>query len=89
MRKSYEQKISSKTYEGAELEQIRKELRERRKKECFAIVNRGELWYSMLSTEQYVELKNWYMAWLDVTDTLKVPASLPWTNKKLEEENII
>lgn len=46
-----------------ELEHIRN-LRQ----ECFAIINRGELWYNRLSESQKQELDVWYQAWLDVTE---------------------
>lgn len=46
-----------------ELEHIRN-LRQ----ECFAIINRGELWYNKLTEEQKQELDVWYQAWLDVTE---------------------
>ncbi|MBR3389534.1 MAG: DUF2977 domain-containing protein [Prevotella sp.] len=54
------------------------ELRVRREKECFAVINRGEMWYSLLTDEQKEELKVWYKAWLDVTETLSPPAPLAW-----------
>lgn len=55
------------------------ELRTRRYKECFPVINRGEMWYSMLTDEQKAELKVWYKAWLDVTETLNPPEPLAWT----------
>lgn len=54
------------------------ELRARREKECFSVINRGEMWYSMLTDEQKAELKEWYKAWLDVTETLSPPEPLAW-----------
>lgn len=54
------------------------ELRTRRYKECFSVINRGEMWYSMLTDEQKAELKVWYKAWLDVTETLEPPEPLAW-----------
>lgn len=53
-------------------------LRKQREKECFPIINRGALWYSALTTEQYNELQTWYRAWLDVTDTLVMPTKPSW-----------
>ena len=64
-------------------------LRNRRAKECFPIVNRGQLWYNMLTIEQFSELFNWYNAWLDVTETLSVPEMPSWINKKLEGEELL
>lgn len=48
-------------------------LRYDREIECFAIINRGQLWYETLTLEQKEELKLWYKSWLDVTKTLKKP----------------
>ena len=53
-------------------------LRAKRETECFPIVNRGQLWYDTLNEEQKAELKEWYIAWLDVTDTLVVPNKPDW-----------
>ena len=54
------------------------ELRRRREFECFPIINRGQLWYDTLTEEQKAELKEWYIAWLDVTDTLIIPNKPNW-----------
>lgn len=54
------------------------ELRIRRENECFPVINRGEMWYSLLTDEQKEELKSWYKAWLDVTETLSPPEPLAW-----------
>lgn len=54
------------------------ELRVRREKECFSVINRGEMWYSLLTDEQKAELKDWYKAWLDVTETLVAPEPPEW-----------
>ena len=54
------------------------ELRRQRKVECFSIINRGQLWYDTLTEEQKAELKEWYIAWLDVTDTLIIPNKPNW-----------
>jgi hypothetical protein len=61
-------------------------LRERRKKECFPIVNRGFLWYNRLTREQLNELDEWYQAWLDAPKTRVVPPLPQWVNSKLEKE---
>lgn len=53
-------------------------LRHRRQLECFPYINRGELWYNHLSTEQTEELNTWYQAWLDVTETKVVPDKPAW-----------
>ena len=53
-------------------------LRAKRETECFPIVNRGQLWYDTLTEEQMIELKEWYIAWLNVTDTLIIPNKPNW-----------
>ena len=53
-------------------------LRVRRLKECFPIINRGDMWYSTLSEEQKIELGVWYQEWLDVTETKIVPNMPSW-----------
>lgn len=53
-------------------------LRAKRETECFPIINRGQLWYDTLSEQQIVELKEWYIAWLNVTDTLVMPIKPKW-----------
>lgn len=52
--------------------------RMRRAVECFPIINRGGLWYDTLTQEQQNELRQWYRAWLDGTDTLTVPERPTW-----------
>ena len=61
-----------------ELEKLKDELRVRREKECFAVVDRGRFWYDNLTEEQKTELKQWYDAWLSVTTTLIVPDKPNW-----------
>jgi hypothetical protein len=53
-------------------------IRQCREKECFSIINRGQLWYDKLTEEQSIELKNWYQAWLDATNTGVVPNKPAW-----------
>lgn len=53
-------------------------LRNRRQTECFAFVNRGQLWYAMLSVKQLAELTVWYKDWLKVTETKVVPERPAW-----------
>lgn len=59
---------------------IADELRFKREKTCFPIINRGELWYSRLTAYQKKELDAWYQAWLDVTDTKVLPDMPVWLN---------
>lgn len=54
------------------------EIRERRERECFPIVNRGQLWYDKLSKKKKEELEIWYQAWLDATNTGVVPEKPAW-----------
>ena len=63
--------------DAAELTSIRR----RRETECFAYINRGELWYSLLTDEQKVELANWYLSWLDAPETRTIPAPPVWLDK--------
>lgn len=58
----------------------KEQIRLRREKECFPIINRGVLWYESLTNEQKEELKVWYQAWLDATETLVVPDKPSWLN---------
>lgn len=53
-------------------------LRRQREIECFDIVNRGAVWYNTLTAEQKQELAEWYRAWLDVTETRKIPQRPSW-----------
>lgn len=53
-------------------------LRDRRAFECFPIINRGQLWYETLTETQKAELKVWYQAWLNVTETRTVPEKPNW-----------
>ena len=61
-----------------EEERAEEEIRTRREKECFPVINRGQLWYSRLTEEQKAELDTWYQAWLDAPDTRIIPEPLDW-----------
>lgn len=61
-------------------------LRRRRERECFSVVNRGKAWYDLLTIEQEAELKEWYHAWLNVTDTNVIPVKPSWLTEKLNQE---
>ena len=54
------------------------DLRFEREQQCFPIINRGQLWYEMLSETQVAELQLWYQAWLDVTETFLIPERPGW-----------
>lgn len=53
-------------------------IRDRRAKECFAIINRGKPWYDTLTEEQKIELNEWYHKWLNATETLVIPKKPDW-----------
>ena len=53
-------------------------LRQRREAECFSVVNRGWIWYSTLTLSQWRELRSWYLAWLNVTETRSPPERPLW-----------
>lgn len=59
-------------------EQNDNELRLTRQRECFSVINRGSLWYDFLTLEQKEELREWYQAWLEVTDTNEIPQKPLW-----------
>lgn len=51
-------------------------LRSIREKECFSVINRGQLWYASLTYEQVAELDVWYKEWLDITDNYEAGAGI-------------
>ena len=53
-------------------------LRIQRDKECFTIINRGQLWYNSLTQSQVEELQSWYELWLNVTESLTPPHKPEW-----------
>lgn len=53
-------------------------LRAYRSDACFSVINRGKLWYDTLTEEQLEELRAWYEAWLDVTETKIIPEEPTW-----------
>lgn len=61
-----------------EQEQLKETYRQQREKECFSIINRGQLWYESITLPQLLELRAWYKAWLNVTDTMVVPEKPAW-----------
>lgn len=68
------------------IERNKTNVRARRERECFSVINRGKLWYDRLSNEQLLELEKWYQAWLDATETGVIPARPRWINQKFEKE---
>lgn len=53
-------------------------IREQRELECFSVVNRGGIWYELLTSQEKTELMDWYQAWLDATETLIIPEKPTW-----------
>lgn len=73
-RKDYVEIVLRPNWQDEQKERIREE----RASICFPIINRGELWYSNLTAEQKAELRAWYQAWLDVTETKVKPKTPSW-----------
>ena len=65
-------------YENRKAEEQKEEYRRRRETECFSVINRGQLWYEGVSLSQLLELRSWYKAWLNVTETMVVPEKPTW-----------
>ena len=61
-----------------DLELTKENIRINRSNICFPIINRGVLWYNMLSEKQRNELNTWYQKWLDAPETLDVPETPNW-----------
>ena len=59
-------------------EERKTHIRLERKRVCFPVVNRGELWYARLTDEQNEELQAWYQAWLDAPETGVKPETPAW-----------
>lgn len=70
--------FDSEQNDAIEMETKKADLRDRREKECFSVINRGQLWYEGVSLTQLLELRQWYQAWLKVTETLTVPEKPAW-----------
>ena len=64
--------------EALQTEAKKAEFRLRRETECFSVINRGQLWYEGVSITQLLELRQWYKAWLNVTETMVVPEKPTW-----------
>lgn len=62
------------------IEAKKENIRRLRESKCFNYVNRGQLWYDMLTAEQKEELRLWYIAWLDAPATLIIPEPPEWLN---------
>lgn len=55
----------------------------------FTIINRGRLWYDLLSAEQLEELDAWYKGWLDFTETGIVPQTPKWLENEVQYEVVL
>lgn len=64
-------------------------LRQLRERECFSVINRGRLWYEMLTPEQVAELRTWYEAWLNVTKTRSIPERPAWVDETIKNEEVV
>lgn len=61
-----------------QLEDKQNSIRARRERECYSVINRGQLWYEGISLARLVELRQWYRAWLDAPATLIIPDRPAW-----------
>ncbi|HEL1234607.1 TPA: DUF2977 domain-containing protein [Streptococcus equi subsp. zooepidemicus] len=61
----------------ADAEELDK-IRLQRNRECFSVINRGQLWYDKLTDKQREELQQWYDDWLNATSTKKIPSKPSW-----------
>lgn len=71
------------TIDHSKLEEIQNKdflnaIRTKREEICFPVINRGQLWYDKLNSEQIAELNVWYQNWLDVTETKIIPETPNW-----------
>lgn len=64
-------------------------IRLRREKECFPIINRSWMWHARLTNEQQLELARWYQNWLDAPATGIIPITPAWINDKTKPEEIL
>lgn len=79
-------------YELAEVpaptvEEQREYIRQLRVSKCFSYINRGQLWYDMLTAKQKEELKEWYISWLDAPATLTIPEPPEWLKTVTKQTN--
>jgi len=70
-------------------EEQKRQIRKRREKECFPIINRSCLWHARLTNEQQLELARWYQNWLDAPATGIIPVTPAWINNKTKPEEIL
>ena len=70
-------------------EEQKRQIRKRRDKECFPIINRSVIWHRRLTQEQRNELETWYQMWLDAPETGIIPVIPAWINNKTKPEEIL
>ncbi len=68
---------NSEAYDAHVTEELKAEYRHRREKECFSIINRGQLWYEGISLTQLLELRKRQRSLLLASFSAQ---SLPYTN---------
>lgn len=68
-------------------EEQRAYIRQLRVGKCFSYINRGQLWYDMLTAKQKEELKEWYISWLDAPATLTIPEPPEWLKTVTKQTN--
>lgn len=77
-------KLDNEKLDNMKLEEQKNEIRHRREKECFSVINRGQLWYETIGLSQLIELRKWYKAWRDATDTMVIPECPSWLEQVIE-----
>lgn len=65
------------------IEERKDRLRGKRQAECFSVLDRSQFWYDNLTEAEKTELKEWYTAWLHVTDTMEIPNKPEWLEERL------
>ena len=91
-KEAYEEEVTNKIYlyipydEETLLQKELSDLRAKREAECFTVINRGKLWYDLLTFEQEKELADWYEAWLNVTITKTIPERPVWVDGAINYE---
>lgn len=51
-------------------------------------INRGAVFYSLITDEQYTALFDWYVYWLNVTETKIIPIRPSFLDEKLNVNNM-
>lgn len=80
--------VTDRSSELERLIRIQSNIRARREVECFRYVNRGRLWYNLLTDDQLAELTRWYHEWLDAPHTQIIPKKLKWLDSTMNTEEL-